>query len=288
VDPALFAIPSYKAQYDSWLTVGITEGDTSGALGTIGIPFDTWTADQGLENDDCAVFWMDPSAGPDASAPIVVGQLTVANGVSFAATIAMQGRSKASNLGNAANSDWRAVGIVFEVVAAVPAPEPDGGSGESGGVVLVSPDVVVIETDGVEGYTTYRLQVSLGGNAANAYTIFGMEDSPLRMPPAFQETSPFAADVGGVAPALFAIPSYKAQYDSWLTVGITEGDTSGALGSIGIPFDTWTADQGMENDDCAVFWMDPSAGPDASAPIVVGQLTVMTGQSFMATAAMQG
>ena len=51
-------------------------------------------------------------------------------------------------------------------------------------------------------------------------------------------------------------------YDAWLTVGINDGDANGALGSIGIDFDTWTADGDyVEASNGAVFLVNPDAGP---------------------------
>ena len=64
------------AEFDGWLTVGITGGDGGGALSSIGIDWDTWTASAGLSTDNGAVFWMSPDDGPTGSA--VIGQITVA------------------------------------------------------------------------------------------------------------------------------------------------------------------------------------------------------------------
>jgi hypothetical protein len=44
VPPAFFAA-SPTAAFDSWLTIGKTEGDTAGALSKIGIDWNAWTPD---------------------------------------------------------------------------------------------------------------------------------------------------------------------------------------------------------------------------------------------------
>jgi hypothetical protein len=90
------------AEFDGWLTVGITGGDTTGALSSIGLDFDGWTADAGLTTDNGAVFWMSPDDGPSDSA--VIAQVTVSG--AFTATVSAQGRSTSGD-------DWKAAGISF-------------------------------------------------------------------------------------------------------------------------------------------------------------------------------
>jgi hypothetical protein len=53
--------------------------------------------------------------------------------------------------------------------------------------------------------------------------------------------SPFGVDVGGVNPQLMQMMP-DAAFDSWLTIGMTEGDNTGAMSSIGVPFTAWTED----------------------------------------------
>ena len=80
--------------------------------------------------------------------------------------------------------------------------------------------------------------------------------------------------MGGVAAAFIAAVPTTA-YDSWLTVGIINGDAAGALSSIGIDWTSWTASAGLSADDGAVFWMSPDDGP--SSDVVVAQVTVSGG-----------
>ena len=125
------------------------------------------------------------------------------------------------------------------------------------------------------------MTLTLTANAKNAYTIYGDEDNALTMPASYQEAAPFGANVGGANPAFFPIMA-GAAFDGWLTVGITDGDTAGALSSIGLDFDAWTADAGISTDNGAVFWMSPDDGPTGSA--VVAQVTVSGGFSAMINA----
>jgi hypothetical protein len=92
------------AEFDGWLTVGITAGDTAGSLSSIGLDFDGWTASSGLSSSDGAVFWMSPDDGPTESA--VIAQVTVSG--AFTATVNCQGRSTRG-------ADYKATGITFTV-----------------------------------------------------------------------------------------------------------------------------------------------------------------------------
>ena len=121
----------------------------------------------------------------------------------------------------------------------------------------VEASVTTVSTGGLPGYTTYQVTLTPNtGKAHSIYTIYGEPDHALEIPPARQVATPFGADVGGVNPAFYAINA-ECEYDSWLSVGITQGNDSGSLSSIGIPFDAWSEqpDGALTVDDGAVFWM---------------------------------
>jgi hypothetical protein len=141
--------------------------------------------------------------------------------------------------------------------------------------------VTQISTDGPG--TTYRLGLSLSGNAKSVYTIYGDEDFSMVIPPAYQESAPFGTNFGGVDPAFIAV-SASAAFDSWLTVGIVDGDNAGALGSVGFDWETWTMDSGIDTDAAADFWMDHRAAPEGD--IVIAQITLNGG--FTASVGAQG
>merc|ERR1711968_280233 len=109
----------------------------------------------------------------------------------------------------------------------------------------------------------------------------------MSVPAAFQQATPFGANTGGTNPAFWAVMA-GAQFDSWLTVGITDGDAAGALSSIGIDFDTWTETNGLATSDGAVFWMSPDDGPAAGTNAVLAQITVVEGSTGTASMGMQG
>ena len=60
----------------------------------------------------------------------------------------------------------------------------------------------------------------------------------MRAPPAYQVATPFGVNIGGANPAFFAVMA-ECEYDSWLTVGLTEGNDAGDVSSIGVGWDAW-------------------------------------------------
>jgi hypothetical protein len=86
------------AEYDSWLTIGVTDGSAPGAISSSPY-FDIgtmWTADTPLYQDDGGIFYMSPDDGPGGADPIVIMQVTVTNAAyseGGTATGQLQGRS---------------------------------------------------------------------------------------------------------------------------------------------------------------------------------------------------
>jgi hypothetical protein len=140
------------------------------------------------------------------------------------------------------------------------------------------------------GYSTYRLSASLHGTTRSLYSIEGARLGAMRLPAAYQASAPFGANVGGTSPAFYDFHP-DAEYDSWLTVSISEATTSCSsgscpLGNVGIDFGSWTSSVPLRVDDGAVFWMDPNVAPGGE--VVVAQITVPTGSSGRVTMGMQG
>ena len=78
-----------------------------------------------------------------------------------------------------------------------------------------SPSVVQMASS-LEGFATYRLVVSLQGDASSVYAIMGTTTAPLELPPAYQTAGPAGANIGGVDPELLQLQP-DAAFDSWLT-----------------------------------------------------------------------
>lgn len=181
-----------------------------------------------------------------------------------------------------------------------PPPPPESDVGHD----LVYAIVHTVSTSGLAGHTTYQLMLQpplLDDDTAptigNIYTIYGSpavtagddageQEHVMDFPPAHQEPAPFGANLGGTNPAFWTYNA-NAQWDSWLTVGITDGNTGQKLSSIGIDFDSWTDSDGLSIDNGAIFWMDPSAGC-VDFPCVIAQITIETDAKWSATVNARG
>lgn len=137
----------------------------------------------------------------------------------------------------------------------------------------------------VAGMTTMQMVLELPGSIANIYSLFGDAGLASNLPPAFQVPSPFGSDIGGNNPLFFgAMPD--AEFDSWLTIGITDGSNTNAISSIGVDFSSWMETNGISITDGAIFYMAPDDGPSGS--VVVAQVTVPAGSSGTMNVAAQG
>ena len=280
VNPGFFAL-SAEAEFDSWLTVGVTRGSAGGlsALSSIGIPFASWTVDSGIETTAGSVFWLNPPDAPGGD--VVVAQLTVGRGAAVTCAFGLMGTSP----GGA--DDWQADNVLWTLAPPAPTPPPPPPPPSSGRVEVVS-------TSGVAGMTTVRLTITLSATQSNVYAMFGTGDTPMFFPPAYQVSPPFGADVGGINPAFFAFANNDqtgyAEFDSWLTIGVTDGSAPGAIaGSPGFDLGAWTETTGISETDAAIFYMDPSQGPSGS-DIVMAQMTLSAADaaSGSASALLQG
>jgi hypothetical protein len=152
----------------------------------------------------------------------------------------------------------------------------------------------------MDGYTTMRFSVVLTAEQQNVYAMAGTgDDNALSAPAAYQCATPFGADIGGANPAFFPIANNAAlgfaEFDSWLTIGVTDGSAPGAISaSPGFEIGSmWTADTPLYATDAAIFFMDPATmgANSGSAPIVLMQVTIPTADyqaGGTATADLQG
>ena len=138
-------------------------------------------------------------------------------------------------------------------------------------------EVTHCSQDGISGYTTYRLSLVIHNpNVRNIYAIYGdtqFGEHPMSFPPAYQGTSIYDSNLGGVAPEIVAING-DAAYDSWLTIGITDGDKNNELASVGIDFNSWTADTGIYTTNGAVFLMDSDKDIVQEPEHIISQITI--------------
>ena len=131
---------------------------------------------------------------------------------------------------------------------------------------------------GIEGYTTYQLSLIINNpNVQNIYAIFGSHNPrshySMNIPPAYQTSGIYGSNIGGVSQEIIDI-NPDSRYDSWLTIGLTDGDPHDQLANIGVPFELWNEDTSLIIDDGAVFIMDPNEIITAGDEYVIAQLTI--------------
>ena len=173
----------------------------------------------------------------------------------------------------------------------------------------------VTAIDGVPGMTTYRLIVRLGPRAASIFSIFGDASTlgSMNFPASYQAETVVDQDMMGMNHTLVNAniggtdlrrwaASPTLEFDSWLTVGITDaldpckssmcrtgtGRVSDVLDSTGIDFEGWSIDRAMSVPSGSVYWRNPDAATPgevtesgAGREVVVAQLTVPTGSEFV-------
>ena len=136
---------------------------------------------------------------------------------------------------------------------------------------------------GLEGFTTYRLSLQINDhlNIKNIYAIFGNSEdvingNSLFVPPAYQGDNIFNSNIGGIQSELIDI-NYLALYDSWLTIGITDGNIDNKLSSIGVDFNSWTETSPLNVTNGAIFLLNPNEVVPYTNEYIIGQLTIPTG-----------
>ena len=75
--------------------------------------------------------------------------------------------------------------------------------------------------------------------------------------------------------------------DSWLTVGVTD-EKQNTVSSVGIDFSKWSEENGIDIVQGSVFCWDMDSGPTTDRDVVIAQLTVPKGASFVGTVNAQG
>ena len=143
----------------------------------------------------------------------------------------------------------------------------------------VCPKVIEIthcSEGGVASFTTYQLSLVINdNNIHNIYAIFGslVDGHLLILPGAYQTISYFGSNIGGISDNI-KVTNPNSEFDSWLTIGITDGDPRNKIGTIGIDYDSWTLEHGLSVDDGAVFLMDPNEITIINNELIIARLTI--------------
>ena len=128
--------------------------------------------------------------------------------------------------------------------------------------------------EGIDGYTTYQLSLVVQDdkNVENVFALYGDEGKEMFIPNAYQIDGPFDTDLGGISPSIISIYP-DALYDSWMTIGITDGDRENKLSTIGIDFSSWSDNRPIITTNGAVFLMDPTERI-SEKEYIIAQLTL--------------
>tara|TARA_B100001093_G_C26831299_1_gene1016263 strand:- start:371 stop:1708 length:1338 start_codon:yes stop_codon:yes gene_type:complete len=146
---------------------------------------------------------------------------------------------------------------------------------------------------GISGYTTYQLSLLIQNpTIMNIYALFGNsnvngERGQLIIPGAYQVKNNFGTNIGGISDHIYQF-SKNSVYDSWITIGITNGDPENKLGTIGIDFESWNLNTPLVVDNGAVFLLDPNEPSPNLNEIIIGQLTLPNDESATMIVNVQG
>jgi uncharacterized protein YbaA (DUF1428 family) len=255
----------YGQRDDSFVTVGLSHVDRKQISATPNMP--AWNSKVAMNSKDTAFFWMNPKNGPKAGKKILVAQVTIAVPCSklWSATMGLTGYLRNGKA-------WRDDKIVFAwskfkagckaPAATKKCPSYCSNFKKSKSGQYVTPKVT--QTGFGSNGATFELTATLKGAARNLYSVHGTETGALILPPAYQSSKSPA--VGGPNPL------YRQGDDSYITVGLKNVDKKQIVSTPNFP--AWSSRRGVESNNAAIFWMNPSAGPRKGKPIVVAQITV--------------
>jgi len=136
---------------------------------------------------------------------------------------------------------------------------------------------IEFKNNNIEGYTTYEVSLELKDLNSNIYAIYGDPINNMIIPEAYQLPDHQGANIGGINPLLIQyIPD--TQYDSWLTIQLTDGNPSGQVDAIGIDFSSWNDNTPLIVIDGAIFLDDPLQQLSNNKKYVIAHLTLRNNQ----------
>lgn len=137
-------------------------------------------------------------------------------------------------------------------------------------------DKITYKNNNIVGYTTYEVSLELKNLNSNIYAIYGDQENNMIIPAAYQLPDYQGSNIGGINPLLTQyIPD--TQYDSWLTIQLTDGNSNGQLDSIGIDFSSWDENNPLIINNGAIFLDDPMVQL-SNKKYIIGHLTLRNNQ----------
>lgn len=147
---------------------------------------------------------------------------------------------------------------------------------------------ITCNSQGIEGMSTYRLSLIINNDdISNIYAIYGDRHHEMIIPGAYNENNVYSNNIGGIQP-LFYTYNENLRYDSWLTIGITDGNQNEEISSVGIDFTNWNIDNSIHANNGAVFLMNPNEIIVKGNEYVIAQLTIPSNNGLHAVINVQG
>tara|TARA_B100000131_G_scaffold52328_1_gene47030 strand:+ start:286 stop:1059 length:774 start_codon:yes stop_codon:yes gene_type:complete len=148
-------------------------------------------------------------------------------------------------------------------------------------------DITSCISETMNDYSTYKLSLVIDDEyVENIYAIYGDDKSTLEIPSAYQ-SGVLNNNLGGVPDNIRSILP-ETILDSWLTIGITNGDTQNNLGSVGINFQIWDEKNGIITDNGAIYVTDPNQILSDTNEYLIAQLTLKNNQEHRLKINVQG
>tara|TARA_Y100000817_G_scaffold302771_1_gene284047 strand:- start:2474 stop:3559 length:1086 start_codon:yes stop_codon:yes gene_type:complete len=143
-------------------------------------------------------------------------------------------------------------------------------------------EITHCSTGGIPGYTTYELSLQvINEDVYNIYALFGdntlsfQGGTSMFIPSAYQEDNIFNSNFGGIPEEIISI-NPNLRYDSWLTIGLINGDPEHRISSVGIDFSEWNSENDLLISNGAIFLLDPMEQMNINKgnEYVIAQLTI--------------
>ena len=109
--------------------------------------------------------------------------------------------------------------------------------------------------------------------------LYGDDFRPYDVPEAYQTSNNVGANIGGINPLLLTYYP-NSEFDSWLTIGVTDGNSLGTVNTIGIDFSQWDENNGLNIEDGAIFLNDPFT-QTSHKKYIIAHLTLRNNQQHI-------
>ena len=144
----------------------------------------------------------------------------------------------------------------------------------------ICPNVEVLNFDNeLDGYTTFEFSLEVKNINSNIYAVYGSGENHMIVPEAYQTSNNVGVNVGGINPLLLRYYP-NSEFDSWLTIGVTDGNSLGTVNTIGIDFSKWDENNGLNIDDGAIFLNDPFS-QTSHKKYIIAHLTLRNNQQHI-------